>query len=235
MIRLGKNTSTLTRSVPAFVLLVLGINILSFFLLSCSYTPPKNYYIEFALMEEWGEHNRQQSNRQLGDVVVHPEKLEPLAIAFEVGHAPQGFIGFIPVLEESQVVSEIDPPAKRTKVAISIQETALETVLRQEKINMVHYRAKNGRLKGELNVVQINFVPVSFSARAIYEEFLMITAVVHGVQLEKDTVDVVKCVVEDDTGSPGMSLEGDVLVYLKYKEALIGKREWENQLQIVKY
>ena len=100
---------------------------------------------------------------------------------------------------------------------------------------MVHYRAKNGRLKGELNVVQINFVPVSFSDRAIYEEFLMITAVVHGVQLEKDTVDVVKCVVEDDTGSPVMSLEGDVLAYLKYKEALIGKREWENQLQIVKY
>ena len=235
MIRLGKNTSTLTRSVPTFVFLVLGISILSFLLLSCSYTPPKNYYIEFALMEEWGEHNRQQSNRQLGDVVVHPEESEPLTIAFEVGYAPRGLIEFIPVAEEFRVIPEVVPPIEKTKVIISIQERALETVFRQEKIHMVHYRAKNGRLTGKSNVVQINFVPASFSDRSIYAEFLMITAIVHGAQLEKDTVDVVKCVVEDDNGSPVMSLEGNILTYLKYKEALIEKQEWENQLQIVKY
>ena len=235
MIRLGKNTSTLTKSVPAFIFVVLGINISSFFPLSCSYTPPKNYYIEFALMEEWGEHNRQQSNRKIGDVVVHPEKSEPRAIAFEVGHPPQGFIGFMPVAEESQIISEAPPPVKKPKVAIAIQDKALETVFRQEQINMVHYRVKNGRLKGKANVVQINFVPVSFSDRAIYAEFLMITAIVHGVQLEKDTVDVVKCVAEDDDGSPIMSLEGNISTYLKYREAEIGKKEWENQLQIVKY
>ena len=116
MIRLGKNTSTLTRSVPTFVFLVLGINILSCFLLSCSYTPPKNYYIEFALMEEWGEHNRQQSNRQLGDVVVHPEESEPLTIAFEVGYAPRGLIEFIPVAEEFRVIPEVVPPIEKTKI-----------------------------------------------------------------------------------------------------------------------
>ena len=152
-----------------------------------------------------------------------------------MGYAPQGLIEFIPIAEEVRVIPEVVPPIEKTKVIISIQEKALETVFRQEKIHIVHYRAKNGRLKGKSNVVQINFVPASFSVRSISAEFLMITALVHGAQLEKDTVDVVKCVVEDDTGSPVMSLEGDVLVYLKYKEALIGKREWENQLQIVKY
>ena len=235
MIPLGKNTFTLAKSVPAFFFLVLGISISSFLLLSCSYTPPKNYYIEFALMEEWGEHNRRQSNREVGDVVVHPEELEPLALAFGVGQDPQGFIGFVPILEEPLIVSNVPVPVKRAKIAVAIQEKALETVFRQEQINMVHYRAKNGRLKGKANVVQINFVPASFSDRAIYAEFLMITAIVHGVQLEKDTVDVVKCVVEDDNGSPIMSLEGSVSTYLKYREAQMGKKEWENQLQIVKY
>ena len=141
----------------------------------------------------------------------------------------------LPVAEEFQVIPEVVPPIEKTKVIISIQEKALETVFRQEKIHMVHYRAKNGRLTGKSNVVQINFVPASFSDRSIYAEFLMITAIVHGAQLEKDTVDVVKCVVEDDNGSPVMSLEGNILTYLKYKEALIEKQEWENQLQIVKY
>jgi hypothetical protein len=42
-------------------------------------------------------------------------------------------------------------------------------------------------------------------------------------------------VAEDDDGSPIMSLEGNISTYLKYREAEIGKKEWENQLQIVKY
>ena len=59
-----------------------------------------------------------------------------------------------------------------------------------------------GGLKANRDAVQVHFVPRALSDRAIKQEFLMICAIVHGAQLEPDTIDVVRAIAEDEDGNP---------------------------------
>lgn len=186
-------------------------------------------------MEEWGEHNRQRTGRNPRQTISHPEKSEPLSVAFEVGKAPTQLIGFKPYkITEPQSANQ-PPQRKLPKVSISWQQDALRHVFQEQKIRVTHWRSKDGRLEGKQNVVQIHFVPRALSDRAIKQEFLMICAIVHGAQLEPDTIDVVRAIAEDEDGSPKMRLETLAANYKAYLEERINLAKWEGRLRLDKF
>ena len=63
----------------------------------------------------------------------------------------------------------------------------------------------------------------------------MVCAIVHGAQLEPDTIDVIRAIAEDEDGTPKMRLETQVANYKAYLEGRINVREWESQLRVDKF
>lgn len=236
MILPGKNTCTSTEMAkfPIFKSLISLIGI-SFLFLGCGWRAPKDYYFEFTLMEEWGKHNRERTGRDLHQTVFHPEKSEPLAIAFEIGKAPAQLIGFKPYTIPEPQPTDQSPQRILPRVPISWQQDALRQVFQEQNIEVTHLRSKNGRLEGKQNVVQVHFIPRALSNRAIKQEFLMVCAIVHGAQLEPDTIDVVRAIAEDEDGTPRIRLETQVANYKSYLEERINLGEWESQLRFDKF
>lgn len=207
----------------------------------CSIKAPDDYYLLFRGMEAWGQKNRSNTKRAVGDIVKPPENRQPLVVAFAIGQKPAGFLGFIPVslsdLAESTRKDTMAPLPVETlpKKAIAIQDDAFRQICQEENIKLIYWRPKNGRLRGDSNVVQIHFVPQAFSDVAIQREFLLLTAIAYGSQLEKNTIDTVRAIAEDDSGSPLMMLEGTITTYLQYFSGNIRLQDWRSQLQIKKY
>ena len=81
----------------------------------------------------------------------------------------------------------------------------------------------------------LNFIPQAFSERAIKEEFLMIFALVHAVQTQADTIDVIRVVAEDENGTPQMSLEAQVVNYTAYLQGKIDGQQWEQRLRLQRF
>ena len=208
---------------------------LPFLLLACTLHAPEDYYYEFALMEGWGETNRQKTGRQLHEVIRHPENNKPLVIAFEVGKPPAALIGFVPY--EGADLPEVDQPSDVTvsKVPISLRGEVLRQLFADKQIRVVHWRLKNGRLNDDQNVVLLNFIPRAFSERAIKEEFLIIFALVHAAQTQADTIDAIRVMAEDENGTPQMSLEAQVVNYTAYLQGKIDGRQWEQRLRLQRF
>lgn len=186
-------------------------------------------------MEGWGKTNREKTGRQLHEVIRHPERSEPLVIAFEVGKPPAALIGFIPY--DVPAVPETDQPSNVTvpKVPISLRGEVLRQLFVEKQIRVVHWRLKNGRLKDDQNVVLLDFIPRAFSERAIKEEFLMIFAIVHAAQAQTDTIDVIWAMAEDENGTPQMSLEAEVVNYTAYLQGKIDGQQWEQRLRLQRF
>ena len=216
--------------IPNFLILSLP-----FLLLACTLHAPEDYYYEFALMEGWGKTNRQNTGRQLHEVIRHPENSEPLVIAFDVGKPPAALVGFIPYNVPDS--PEVDQPSNVAvpKVPISLRGEVLRQLFIEKQIRVVHWRLRNGRLKDDQNVVLLNFIPRAFSERAIKEEFLMIFALVHAVQTEADTIDAIRVMAEDENGTPQMSLEAQVVNYTAYLQGKIDGQQWEQRLRLQKF
>ncbi len=208
---------------------------LPFLLPACTLHAPEDYYYEFALMEGWGNTNRQNTGRQLHEVIRHPENREPLVIAFEVGKPPAALIGFVPY--DLPDLPEVDQPPIVTvpKVPISLRGEVLRQLFVEKQIRVVHWRLKNGRLKDDQNVVLLNFIPRAFSERAIKEEFLIIFALVHAVQTQADTIDAIRVMAEDENGVPQMSLEAQVVNYTAYLQGQIDGQQWEQRLRLQRF
>ena len=208
---------------------------LPFLLLACTLHAPEDYYYEFALMEGWGKTNRQKTGRQLHEVIRHPEKNEPLVIAFEVGKPPAALIGFVPY--DGPDLPEVDQPSNVTvsKVPISLRGEVLRQLFVEKQIRVVHWRLKNGRLNDDQNVVLLNFIPRAFSERAIKEEFLIIFALVHAAQTQADTIDAIRVMAEDENGTPQMSVEAQVVNYTAYLQGKIDGQQWEQRLRLQRF
>ena len=236
----GKNISTCRsyNQILISIVFLLGL-MLS---LGCSLKAPEDYYLLFRGMEAWGQKNRTVTKRTLGNIIEPPEKQQPLVVAFEVGQEPASFFGFSEIewVEEPEIASIVKPdktglPVELPKVVIAIQDKAFHQVCQEENINLIHWRPRNGRLENGSNIVQINFIPQGFSDIAIYHDFLLITAIAYGSQIEKNTIDAIRAVAEDDSGSPVMLLEGSIESYLQYFSGKMDLQDWQRQLQIKKY
>ena len=207
----------------------------------CAIRAPEDYYLLFRGMEAWGQKNRANTKRAIGEIVEPPEKQQPLVVAFSVGEKPAGFLGFSPVdtnkSRESIETQNTDSLLEEAlpKADIAIQNEAFRQVCRDEGIQLIHWRPQNGRSNGRVNVVQIHFVPQSFSDIAIHREFLLLTAIAYGSQVEENTIDTIRAIAEDDSGSPLMMLEGSIRTYQQYFSGKIGLQNWRSQLQIKKY
>ena len=203
--------------------------------LACSIQAPEDYYFQFALMEEWGKYNRQNTGRTVHDVVSHPENADPLVIAFEVGNPPAELLGFVPYdIPEPRSASQ-PTDAVLPKVPVFLQQEALRQIFQEKNIQAISWRLKNGRLEGKQNLVQVNFIPSAFSERAIQEEFLMICAVVYGAQTQENTIDVVRGIAEAENGTPQMSLEAQIANYTAYLLGEIDGQQWEGRLQVDRF
>ena len=220
-----------------------SFNITYFFILSfplvgfaCAIQAPEDYYFQFSLMEEWGKYNRRETGRAPSASITHPENAEPLIIAFEVGEPASGWLGFVPYnMAEVQPAGEPSIDVLKPKVPISLQQEVLRQMFQEQKIQAVHWRLNDGRLKGEHNIVQIHFIPSALSDQAIKKEFLMICAIVHGVQSQGNTVDVIKGIVEREDGTPHMIVETQVTDYVAYLREQIDKAEWETQVKLKRF
>ena len=229
-------------SVPLFMhscvrVYIYNVLILSlpFLLLACTLHAPQDYYYEFALMEGWGETNRQKTGRQLHEIIRHPENSQPLVIAFEVGKPPAVLLGFIPYDVPDLPEVNQSPNIVVPKVSISLRGEVLRQLFNEKQIRVVHWRLRNGRLRDDQNVVLLNFIPRAFSERAIKEEFLIIFALVHAAQAQADTIDVIRVMAEDENGTPQMSLEAQVVNYTAYLQGKINGQEWEQRLRLQRF
>ena len=208
---------------------------LPFLLLACTLQAPEDYYYEFALMEGWGKTNRQKTGRQLHEVIHHPENSEPLVIAFEIGKPPAALLGFVPYdVPDKPQVDQL-PDVATPKVPISLRSEVLRQLFDEKQIRVVHWRLSNGRLKGDRNVVLLNFIPRALSERAIKEEFLMIFAIVHAAQTQADTIDAIRGMAEGENGTPQMSLEAQVENYAAYLQGKIDGQQWEQRLRLQRF
>ena len=216
---------------------IFNVLILSFplLLLACTLQAPEDYYYEFALMEGWGKANREQTGRQLHEVIRHPENNKPLVIAFEVGKPPAALVGFIPYDASNVPDTDLSPGVATPKVAISLPQEVLRKLFDEKRIRVVHWRWRNGRLKDDQNIVILNFIPRAFSERAIKEEFLMIFAIVHAAQLQTDTIDAIRVIAEDENGTPQMSLEAQAVNYAAYLQEKIDGHQWEQRLRVQRF
>ena len=208
-----------------------------FVLLACGAQAPSDYYFQFALMEEWGEHNRQQTGRTLDVVITHPENAEPLILAFEIGDSPAELLGF-KALESPERKSSGQPRtvAVLSKVRISLNQNAIDRIFSDQEIQVAYWQLHDGRLEGKQNVVTVHFIPRALTDRAIQTEFLMICAIVHGGQVEdKNTIDVIKGIAAKEDGTPLMALEGQTVNYKAYIDEQIGLQEWANRLKMRRF
>ena len=240
MTRPGKSISTCKScdQILTSIVFLLGLILSS----GCSLKAPEDYYLLFRGMEAWGQKNRTATKRTVGDIIEPPEKQQPLVVAFEVGQEPAGFLGFnaIEWVEESEMAPMVKPDGtglsvELPKVPIAIQDKAFRQVCQEEDINLIHWRPRNGRLENGSNIVQINFMPRGFSDIAIHHDFLLVTAIAYGSQIEKNTIDAIRAIAEDDSGSPVMLLEGSIESYLQYFSGNMDLQGWQRQLQIKKY
>lgn len=237
--------TNLGTSICIFKFMRLSINKTYFFLLSfplvgiaCAIQAPEDYYYQFSLMEEWGKHNRLETGRSLGTSITHPEIAEPLIVAFEVGKPASEWLGYVPYKRaDVQTADEGEPTidAPKPKVPISLQQEVLRQMFQKQKIQAVHWRLNDGRLKGEQNIVQIHFIPSALSDQAIKKEFLMICAIVHGTQTQSNTVDVIKGIVEGEDGTPQMIVETQITDYVAYLREQIDNAEWETQVKLKRF
>jgi hypothetical protein len=206
-----------------------------FLLLACTLQTPEDYYFQFALMEEWGKYNRRETGRMPYEVIRHPENTKPLVIAFEVGKPPAELLGFVPYdIPDAQAIDQPTDVAA-PKAPISLQQEALRQLFVEKQIRVIHWRLKNGRLEGKQNIVLLNFIPRAFSDRAIKEEFLMICAIVHGAQMQENTIDVIRGIAEEEDGTPQMSLEAQVANYRAYLHGQIDGQQWEERLRLKRF
>ncbi len=208
---------------------------LPFLLLACTLQAPEDYYYEFALMEGWGKMNRQKTGRQLHEVIHHPENSEPLVIAFEVGKPPAALLGFVPYnIPDLPQVDQL-PNRANSQVPISLRGEVLRQLFDEKQIRVVHWRLSNGRLKGNQNIVLLNFIPRALSERAIKEEFLIIFAIVHAAQTQADTIDAIRSMAEDENGTPQISVEAQVANYTAYLQGKIDGQQWEQRLRLQRF
>ena len=63
----------------------------------------------------------------------------------------------------------------------------------------------------------------------------MIFALVHAVQTEADTIDVIRVMAEDQNGTPQMSLEAQVVNYTAYLQGKIDGQQWEQRLRLQRF
>ena len=224
--------TTLNRCKPYFYVFSF-----SFVLLACGARAPSNYCFQFALMEEWGEHNRQQTGRALGMVVPHPESMDPLIIAFEVGGSPAELLGFrLLEAREGTASGHVRTVETQPKVRISLNQNALDGVFRDREIQVSYWQLQDGRLDGKQNIVTVHFVPHALTDRAIKTEFLMICAIVHGGQLDKkNTIDVIKGIAGKADGTLLMALEGQTVNYKAYIDEQISLQEWTDRLKMRRF
>ncbi|MCZ6680465.1 MAG: hypothetical protein O7E52_24810, partial [Candidatus Poribacteria bacterium] len=155
---------------------------------------PEDYYFQFALMEEWGKYNRQQTGRMPHEVIPSPENTQPLVVAFEVGKPPAELLGFVSYNIPGAQATEEPTDVALPSVPISLQQEVLQQLFDEKQIRVVHWRLKHARLEGKQNRVLLNFIPRAFSERAIKEEFLMICAIVHGAQTQAGTIDIIRVI-----------------------------------------
>lgn len=206
------------------------ILLLSLFFCSCL-RAPTDYYYKFILIEKWGMERREETQRKITDVVVHPEQNKPLIDISSPEEKKTEFRGMIHLNKsEPSKIKELDKSVK-SKVPVAIDREFLNQALKKTGFDVVLIRIVNGRLEGKENLVRVNFTPQSLYYDSIYKQFLKLCAIVEAAQTQKGTVDRVNAIVEEDN-KPYMILESSIENYKAYMNEEISLEEWISNLEI---
>ncbi len=205
---------------------------LVFLLTVLSCYAPKDYYLELAKMEHLGAKLRQES----GGIPSEQRMEDPVVLAFEPGQTKSELIQFDVRSTTDEDNSSIPTRIFRDPVPIAVNQEALKRTLNQKGIVVTEIRAVDDRLKGQSNILRIAFVPQAFSDEAVYEAYLLISAVVRGADTGEGTVDKVIGIVEDQSANTRMILEGQIQDYINYIEGQkISQQEWLKRLKIKRF
>ena len=85
MILPGRSISTCKQVLYMFRYFLILVLLVS---CGCSIKAPDDYYLLFRGMEAWGQKNRSNTKRTVGDIVEPPENQQPLVVAFAIGQQP---------------------------------------------------------------------------------------------------------------------------------------------------
>jgi len=207
--------------------------LLSFFFCSCLQAP-KDYYYQFALIERWGAKKREETQRKVTDMVVHPEQTKPLTVAFFPRETDLGFKGIVSITKPDPSKIKKPETLAKSKATVAITQDILNLTLNRAGVDVVAIRIINGRMEDKENLVRVNFVPKALSYDSIYKQFLKLCAVIEAIQTQKGTVDKVNAIVEKDN-IPYMMLESSIENYKAYMNEEISLEEWINHLEIKKF
>ena len=214
-----------------------------FAFLSCAAKAPEDYYLHLLAMEKAGEQERKETGREIGEIVTPEESLQPMVIALNPGQSTLNSLNDSEPLNsdllkitytktdayETEVETEIatastteedEPEPTPAIVPVSISKELLEQSLSEENVDVIGIVTKDGRLDGDINLIQIHFASETISDYALYEKFLYICAIIYGYDTDKNTVDIVMgfAIAED---FPYMVLEGKMVDYVDEAASLL--------------
>ena len=227
-----------------------------FAFLSCIAKAPEDYYLHLLAMEKAGEQERKETGREIGEIVTPEESLQPMVIALNPEQNTSNSLNDREPLNSdllkitytktdayetelemetatALITEEYEPEPTPAVVPISISKELLEQSLETENVDVIGIVTKDGRLDGDINLIQIHFASETMSDDALYEKFLYICAIIHGFDMKQKTVDKVMgfAIAED---FPYMVLEGKMADYVDFANKKVSYREWVSKLTIKK-
>ena len=223
--RLEANASSLAQFALAGALVTAVV-------VSCG--PPETYYVKTQFMRRFGEETRERTGRAIGETVVPPAAQLPVVVPIAVD--PDEPSGLFPASDHVRVAqaSPIDVesrPESSAVVPIDVDRTRLAEILRtRHEVGVVDAKAINGRFTGGENLLRVEFVPRSRDEAVVQREFLLICAVVVGMD-RSGTVDAVVGLATDTQLMPWMSLRADLRVFEAYQSGELSLDEWQARIE----
>ena len=199
-------------------------------------------------MEEHGEQERKETGRQPGETLLPDSYPEPIAVekrpAEELPQEEvQQDIEEVSVIEQQEVEIQEEPPRREPiekpppsqklssePVSVAIASEVIKSALNNANLglNIRTVELVNGRPGGGKNSVRVSFL--SESLDVIDDKFVAVCAVIYHLDREKNTVDVVVGMAEDNQANLLAIVQSNMISITAWMTNEISKSDWFSEV-----
>jgi hypothetical protein len=201
-------------------------------------------------MEEYGEQARRDSGRRPGEIIEPVKETEPVILSNSPGeemevsdNIQQNTEEMPPPVEENtefevseeppperEIIKEPEPVPERRLEPIAVASDVIKSALNSADlgINARSVELVNGRLSGGKNSVRVNFLTQSIDL--IDDKFVAICAVIYHLNSEKNTVDSVVGIAEDQQVNLLAIFQSDMSDIAAWMRNEISRAEWFSRI-----
>lgn len=200
---------------------------------------PANDYVATAYMLRFGEEQRRESGRTVGEIVVPSDAQRAARMAIPTPDNNNVTLEKLPddppVAAPNPTPAVVTPPVAADAVAVDLDRARLVNFLKtSHEVAVVDAQALNGRLVGGKNILRVEFVPRARSDESLLREFALVCASVLGMDKNR-TVDTVLLLAIDARFLPWMSMKTEMPDFEKYQSNATPLKEWRRRIETVRY